>query len=62
MQMIMTIGQHDATGKVIMRRQLKRRFAVTFFEKLPPYLVGIEACASSQYWSRQLQAWGTRCG
>jgi transposase len=40
------------------RRQLKRRHVLTFFEKLPPCLVGIEACASSHHWSRQLQAFG----
>ena len=30
----------------------------TFFQKLPPCLVGIEACASSHHWSRELQALG----
>ena len=35
----------DAEGKVIFRRQLKRRYILAFFEKLPPCLVGIEACA-----------------
>jgi transposase len=34
----------DAEGKVLIRRQLKRRYVLTFFEKLPPCLVGIEAC------------------
>ena len=29
-----------------------------FFQKLPPCLVGIEACASSHHWSRELQALG----
>ena len=48
----------DAAGQVVMRRQLKRRHVLTFFEKLPPCLVGIEACASSHHWSRQLQALG----
>jgi transposase len=48
----------DTAGKVIIRRQLKRRFVLSFFEKLPPCLVGIEACASSHYWSRELQALG----
>jgi transposase len=41
-----------------MRRQLKRRYVLTFFQKLPPCLVGIEACASSHHWSRELQALG----
>jgi transposase len=48
----------DAAGQVVMRRQLKRRFVLSFFEKLPSCLVGIEACASSHYWSRELQALG----
>src|SRR5215471_14258209 len=48
----------DAAGQVIVRRQLKRRQVIAFFEKLPPCLVGIEACASSHYWSRELHALG----
>ena len=48
----------DAEGNVIFRRQLKRRYVLAFFEKLPPCLVGIEACASAHHWSRQLQALG----
>jgi hypothetical protein len=48
----------DGDGKVIIRRQLKRRYVVAFFQKLPPCLVGIEACASSHHWSRELQALG----
>ena len=31
---------------------------MAFFEKLPPCLVGIEACASSHHWSRELKALG----
>ena len=37
----------DAGGQVIVRRQLKRRYVLTFFQKLSPCLVGIEACASA---------------
>jgi len=48
----------DAAGEVIIRRQLKRRYVRAFFEKLPPCLIGIEACASSHHWSRELQALG----
>jgi transposase len=69
MQMVTTIGLDiaksvfqvhgvDAAGQVVIRRQLKRRFVLSFFEKLPPCLVGIEACASSHHWSRELQALG----
>jgi len=34
------------------------RYVVAFFQKLPPCLVGIEACASSHHWSRELKALG----
>ena len=48
----------DAQGQVAIRRQLKRRYVLAFFQKLPPCLVGIEACASSHHWSRELQSLG----
>ena len=48
----------DAEGQVVIRRQVKRRYVLAFFERLPPCLVGIEACASSHHWSRELQALG----
>jgi transposase len=48
----------DAEGDVVLRRQLKRRYVLAFFQKQPPCLVGIEACASSHHWSRELQALG----
>ena len=48
----------DAEGQVVMRRKLKRRYVLAFFERLPPCLIGIEACASSHYWSRELGALG----
>src|SRR5476651_1392959 len=48
----------DAAGQVLIRRQLKRRYVLAFFQKLPPCLVGIEACASSHHWSRELMALG----
>ena len=44
----------DAAGLVVVRRQLKRRSVLAFFQKLPSCLVGIEACASSHHWSREL--------
>jgi len=47
-----------ADGNVVVRRQLKRRYVLAFFQKLPACLIGIEACASSHHWSRELQALG----
>jgi len=69
MQVITTIGLDiaksvfqvhgiDAGGQVVIRRQLKRRYVLAFFEKLSPCLVGIEACASSHHWSREIGALG----
>jgi transposase len=48
----------DANGNVVIRRQLKRRYVMAFFEKLPPCLVGVEACATSHHWARELMALG----
>ncbi len=39
---------------LVIRRQLRRRRVLAFFKKLPPCLVGIEACATSHHWARQL--------
>ena len=51
-------GVNAAADQPVIRRQLQRRQVIAFFEKLPACLVGIEACASSHYWSRELQALG----
>jgi len=48
----------DAAGKVIIRRQLKRRHVLAFFQRLPACVVGIEACATSHHWSREFRALG----
>jgi hypothetical protein len=48
----------DASGEVVIRRQLKRRYVSSFFQKLPPCMVGIEACATAHHWSRELSALG----
>jgi len=48
----------DAAGKAVIRKQLKRARVIPFFMKLPPCLVGIEACASSHHWARELTALG----
>ena len=48
----------DAASQVVICRQLKRRYLLAFFQKLSPCLIGIEACASSHHWSRELQALG----
>jgi len=44
----------DATGAVVIRRQLRRGQMLAFFEKHPACLVGMEACATSHHWAREL--------
>ena len=48
----------DALGVPVVRRQLKRRRVLPFFAKLPPCLVGMEACATSHYWAREIAKLG----
>ncbi len=35
----------DASGKAVIRKQLRRRQVLPFFRKQPPCLIGVEACA-----------------
>ena len=50
----------DDEGTVVIRRQLRRSRVLPFFEKLPPCLIGIEACATAHHWARQLIGLGHR--
>src|SRR5438876_4483861 len=44
----------NAAGAVRVRRSLRRKQVLTFFAKLPPCLVGMEACATAHYWAREI--------
>ena len=48
----------DGTGKVIVRQSLRRRQVMPFFGKLEACLIGMEACGTSHFWARALQALG----
>ena len=48
----------DAAEKVVVRKQLRRGQMLAFFTALPPCLVGMEACATSHYWARELTKLG----
>src|SRR5258708_25312204 len=48
----------DAAEKVIVRKQLRRGQVIAFFEALAPCLVGMEACATSHHWARELTKLG----
>ena len=44
----------DAAEQPVLRRQLRRKQMVEFFAKLPPTVIGMEACGASHYWAREL--------
>ena len=48
----------DATGKVAITKKLRRSQVPPLFERLPRCLIGMEACATSHYWARELEALG----
>ena len=48
----------DAEGATVLRKQLRRGQLLAFFSKLPPCIVGLEACATAHYWARELGALG----
>jgi len=48
----------DCSGEPVVRRQLKRGRVLGFFGKLSPCLVGMEACATSHHWGREIEKLG----
>jgi transposase len=48
----------DASGRVVVARQLRRKELLAYLAKLPPCLVGMEACGSANYWAREIAALG----
>jgi len=48
----------DRQGNMVLKKQLKRHQMVTFFAKLSPCLIGMEACGGAHFWARKLQAQG----
>ena len=48
----------DETGTVVVWRRLRRSQVEAFFARLPPCLVGMEACATAHYWAREVRALG----
>ena len=48
----------DIKGKIAFRRKIKRLALVETFKKIPPSIVGLEACLSAHFVSRALRALG----
>lgn len=50
----------DERGAVVLRKQLKRDQVASFFARLQPCLIGIEACGGAHFWAAKLGALGHR--
>lgn len=48
----------DRSGAVVVRRALRRSQMLTFFARLAPCLIGMEACGTAHYWARELRKLG----
>ena len=48
----------DAAEQPVLRKKLRRRDMLGFFERLPATKVGMEACGGTYYWARELTALG----
>jgi transposase len=44
----------DAAERPVLRRKLRRKEVLAFFGKLPPTVIGMEACGAAHYWARVL--------
>ena len=48
----------ERSGKAVLKKAFKREQVLGYFAKLPPSLIGMEACGSAHYWARKLQEFG----
>lgn len=48
----------DRQERLVAKRKLTRSQMRGYFEKLPPCLIGMEACASAHYWAREFGRMG----
>ena len=48
----------DAAGGVVVEKRLGRKGVMSFFARLPPCVVALEACGTAHYWGRTLRAMG----
>ena len=48
----------DAVERPVLRRKLRRSEVLAFFAKLPPTVIGMEACGAAHYWARELRKLG----
>tara|TARA_Y100000782_G_C10184716_1_gene265779 strand:- start:2472 stop:2996 length:525 start_codon:yes stop_codon:yes gene_type:complete len=55
---VFSIHGVDEHGKCKLRKTIKRNNLLVEIAKLPPCLIGMEACSSAHYWARELSKFG----
>lgn len=55
---VFQLHAEDASGKVLWKKRLRRPELEPFLRKLPPALIGMEACGSAHHWARVISALG----
>jgi transposase len=48
----------DERGQIVFRKRLSRHALMPFIAKLPPVLIGMEACGGAHYWARRFREHG----
>jgi transposase len=48
----------DERGKIVFRKRVSRHALMPFLAKLPPVLIGLEACGGAHYWARCCRVYG----
>ena len=44
----------DASGRVMLRKKLRRDQVFAFFGQMPPCVVAMEACGGAHFWGRKI--------
>jgi transposase len=57
---VFQIAGRSADGTLLFNRKLKRKAVLPTLARLPPCLVGMEACAGAHHWARAVAALGHR--
>ena len=55
---VMAVHGVDATGRIVLRRVLRRDQVLTWSAALPPCVIAMEACGGAHHWGRELSRQG----
>jgi len=56
-QLFHAVGMDD-TGTIVWRKRLTRSALMPFIARIPPVVIGLEACGGAHYWARRLREHG----